>query len=330
MVDQLRRRGFIGLLGGAATWPFALAAQQSNKPVIGFLGSPSAAEWTRFAAAFREGLQETGYADGQNVAIEYRWAEGQYDRLPQLAAELVRQQVAVIFAAGSVAPALAAKAATSTIPIVFANGVDPVQFKLVDSLNRPGGNITGISFLIGDLGAKRLGLLHELLPNVAVVGLLVKSDNPNADAAIGDAREAARSLGLELHPFKAQTAQEIEAIFAMLAGQQVGALLVNADPFFTSQHSHFVQLEARHKVPTVYPAREFVTAGGLMSYGTNIRDAYREAGVYSGKILKGEKPGNLPVVQSTKFEFVINLKTAKALGIEVPPGMSARADEIIE
>jgi putative ABC transport system substrate-binding protein len=290
MMHQLRRRGFIGLLGGAATWPFAASAQQPKRPVIGFLGSPSAAEWVEFAAAFRAGLRETGYVDGQNVTIEYRWAEGQYDRLPQLAAELVREQVALIFAAGSVAPALAAKAATGTIPIVFANGADPVQFNLVNSLNRPGGNITGISFLIGDLGAKRVGLLHELLPKVVAIGLLAKSDNPNADIALRDAREAARALGLELHSFQAQSAQDIETVFATVARQQIGALLVNADPFFTSQHGYFVQLEASHKVPTIYPAREFAAAGGLMSYGTSIRDAYREAGVYSGRSSKGKNP----------------------------------------
>jgi putative ABC transport system substrate-binding protein len=284
----------------------------------------------KYVASFREGLQETGYIEGQNAAIEYRWADGQYDRLPVLAADLVRRQVSVIFAAGSTASALAAKAATPTVPIVFANGVDPVQFGLVPSLNRPGGNITGISFLTGDLGAKRLGLLHELLPGVAVAGLLVKADNPNAESAIRDAGEAARLLGLEFHAFKAQTAQEIDNVYTSLAQQRVGALLVNADPFFTAQHGQFVRLAATHKIPTIYYAREFVDAGGLMSYGTSIQDAYRQAGVYVGKILKGERPADLPVVQSTQFEFVINLKAAKDLGIEVPPGLSARADEVIE
>jgi putative ABC transport system substrate-binding protein len=256
---QVKRREFISLLGAAA-WPLAARAQQSTKPVIGFLGSPSAAEWAPFSAAFRQGLQETGYVEGQNTEMEYRWADGQYDRLPELAADLVRRQVAVIFAAGSVAPALAAKAATTTIPIVFTNGVDPVQFGLVASLNRPAGNITGISFLTGDLGAKRLGLLHELLPKITTVGLLVKSDNPNAESAVQDAREAARSLGLEFHSLTAQTAKDIDTAFASLAENQVGALLVSADPFFTSQHGQFVRLAASQKVPTIYYAREFVIA----------------------------------------------------------------------
>ena len=327
----MKRRDLIRLFGGAATWPLAAHAQQpTGMPVIGFLGTPFAAEWVKFVAAFRQGLQETGYIEGQNAAIEYRWADGQYDRLPGLAADLLRRQVSVIFAAGSAASALAAKAATTTVPIVFANGVDPVQFGLVDSLNRPRGNITGITFLSGDLGAKRLGLLHELLPGIAVVGLLVKADNPNAESAVRDAGEAARLLGLEFHAFKAQTAQEIDTLYTSLAHQRVGALLVNADPFFTSQHGQFVRLAATHKIPTVYYAREFVAAGGLMSYGTSIQDAYRQAGVYAGKILKGERPADLPVVQSTKFEFVINLRAAKDLGIEVPPGLSARADEVIE
>jgi putative ABC transport system substrate-binding protein len=325
----MSRRAFIGVLGGATAWPL-VARAQPQMPVVGFLASPSAAEWAPFAAAFRQGLQETGYVEGQNAVIEYRWADGQYDRLPALAADLLGKQVAVIFAAGSVAPALAAKAVTATIPIVFANGVDPVQFGLVDSLNRPGGNLTGISFLTGDLGGKRLGLLHELLPKVAAVALLVKSDNPNAQSAVQDAREAARLLGLEFHSLKAQTSKDVESAFASLAEKQVSALLISADPFFTSQHAQFVRLAANNKLPTIYYAREFVIAGGLMSYGTNIRDAYRQAGVYTGKILKGEKPADLPVVQSTKFEFVINLNTARALGVEVPPNLSARADEVIE
>jgi ABC-type uncharacterized transport system substrate-binding protein len=328
--NHLKRRDFIRFVAGAVAWPCAARGQPPNKPVIGFLGSPSAAEWVPFTSAFLQGLQETGYLEGQNVAIEYRWANGEYERLPELAADLKLRQVNLILAAGSVAPALAAKAATATIPIVFVNGVDPVHFGLVSSLNRPGGNITGISFLTGDLGAKRLGLVHELLPNISVVGLLVKTDNPNAESALRDMREAARSLGLDLHSFKAQTAQEIDALFARLNTERPGALLVNADPFFTSQYSQFVQLAASHKLPTIYYAREFVAAGGLMSYGTNIRDAYRQAGVYAGKILKGAQAADLPVAQSTKFEFVINLNTAKALGLEVPPGLSARADEIIE
>jgi putative tryptophan/tyrosine transport system substrate-binding protein len=309
---DMRRRKFISLLGGAAAWPLAVCAQQPAMPVIGFLGSPSAAEWTQFTAAFRQGLRETGYVEGQNAAIEYRWAQGQYERLPELAGDLVRRQVAVIFAAGSVAPAVAAKSVTATLPIVFANGVDPVQFGLVASLNRPGANITGVSFLTGDLGAKRLGLLHELLPNVTVIAVLVKSDNPNATSVVRDAQEAARLRGLELHPLRARSAQDIDVAFASLAQRQVGALMVSADPFFTSQADQFAQLAARHKVPTIYHAREFVAAGGLMSYGTSIREAYRQAGVYTGKILKGEKAADLPVLQSTKFELVINQANARA------------------
>jgi putative tryptophan/tyrosine transport system substrate-binding protein len=327
----MRRRDLIaGVAGLAAAWPLAAHAQQPAMPVIGFLGSPSAAEWTQFTAAFRQGLRETGYLEGQNATIEYRWADGQYERLPGLAADLVRRQVAVIFAAGSVAPAVAAKATTATIPIVFANGVDPVQFGLVASLNRPGGNITGVSFLTADLGAKRLGLLHELLPTVTVIAVLVKSDNPNAESVVRDAQEAARLRGLELRPLSARTAQDIDVAFASLAQRQVGALMVSADPFFTSQADQFAQLAARHKIPTIYHAREFVVAGGLMSYSASRREAMRLAGDYAGRILKGAAPADLPVMQSTRFELVINLETAKALGLTIPHTVLLRADEVIE
>lgn len=328
--EILTRREFITLLGAAAIWPFGTRAQQPTKPVIGFLGSASAVEWTQFTAAFRQGLAQTGFLEGQNAAIEYRWADGQYERLPELAADLIRRNVAVILAAGSVAPALAAKGATATTPIIFVNGVDPVQFGLVASLNRPGSNITGVSFLTGDLGAKRLGLLRELVPSVTVVALLVKADNPNAESAVRDVQEAARLLRLAFHPLRAQTATDIDTPFASLAQQQVGALLVSADPFFTSRHDDFARLAARYKIPAIYPAQEFVAVGGLMSYGTSIREAYRQAGLYTGKILKGEKAADLPVVQSTKFDLVINLNTAKALGLTFPPGILAIADEVIE
>jgi len=327
----MRRREFITLLGGAGlAWPFAAHAQSPTMPVIGFLGSPPAAEWAHLVAAFREGLKETGYVEGQNAAIEYRWADGHYDRLPRLVDDLVRRNVAVIFAAGSLAPALAAKAATATIPIVFANGADPVKSGLVASLNRPGGNITGISFLAADLGAKRLGLIHELAPNVAVGAVLINPNNPNAESVARDARESARPIGLQFHVLNASTDQDIDTAFAGLVQQRIGVLLISADPFLLGRRVQLVALAARHAVPAIYFAREFVAAGGLMSYGTNIGAAYRQAGLYTGKILKGAKPADLPVEQSTKFEFVINLKTARTLGLTIPSGVLAIADEVIE
>jgi putative ABC transport system substrate-binding protein len=329
MLD-VRRREFIAFLGGAAAaWPLAARAQQPM-PAVGFLGSSSAAEWLPFVNAFQRGLKEVGYGEGENVTIEYRWADGQYDRLHALAADLVHRRVAVILAAGSPAPALAAKAATATIPIVFALGVDPVQFGLVASLNRPGGNITGVNFLVGHLAEKALGLIHELVPNVAVGGMFVNPNNPNADSVTRDARETARSLGLQLHILNAGTALEIDAAFAGLVEQRIGMLLSAGDPFFMGRRDQVVALAARHAVPAIYFAREFVTAGGLMSYGTSISDAYRRAGVYAGKILKGASPADLPVEQSTRFEFVINLRTARALGVRVPDKLLALADEVIE
>jgi putative ABC transport system substrate-binding protein len=327
----MNRRKFVTLTCGAAVaWPFAARAQQSGMPVIGFLGSPSAEEWAPFVSAFQSGLKETGYVEGENLAIEYRWANGQYDRLPTLALDLVHRGVAVILAAGSPAPALAAKAATATIPIVFANGADPVQFGLVASLNRPGGNVTGVNFLAADLGEKALGLIHELTPSAATAAVIINPNNPNADSITKIASDTARSLALQLNVLKAGTSQEIDTAFTQAVEQQIGAILVAADPFFLGRRDQFVALAAHHRIPTIYYMREFVTAGGLMSYGTSISDAYRRAGVYTGKILKGAKPSDLPVEQSTRFEFVINLNTAKALRVEIPARLLALADEVIE
>jgi putative ABC transport system substrate-binding protein len=327
----MRRREFLkALTGAAALWPPAARAQQTAMPVIGFLGSPSAAEFRHLVTAFSEGLNELGYVEGRNAAIEYRWAEGHYDLLPRLADDLVRRNVALIFAAGSSAPALAAKAATTTIPIVFAHGADPVKLGLVASLNRPGANITGISFLSADLGAKRLGLMQELVPTATVGAVLINPNNPNAESVAKDAQESARALGLQCHVWIASTDQDLNTAFAGLVRQPVGALLVSADPFFLDRRVQLAALAARHAVPAIYFAREFVAAGGLMSYGTSIAAAYRQAGVQAGKILKGAKPADLPVEQSTKFEFVINLTIARALGLDVPPTLLARADEVIE
>jgi putative ABC transport system substrate-binding protein len=330
MALQVRRREFVLAFAGAAAWPREACAQQAAMPVIGFLGSPSAAEWGPFVSAFQRGLKETGYVEGENVAVEYRWADGQYDRLPTLAADLVRRQVAVIFAAGSAAPAIAAKGVTAAIPIVFAHGVDPVQFGLVASLNRPGGNVTGINFLAAGLGEKALGLMHELIPHVTVGGMFVNPNNPNAQSLTRTAQEAARSLGVQVHILNAVTVAEIDTTFASLREQRIGMLASGADPFFLGRREQFVALAARHAVPAIYFAREFVAAGGLMSYGTSISDAYRRGGIYTGKILKGAKPADLPVEQSTRFEFVINLKTAKALGVNIPDKLLALADEVIE
>jgi ABC-type uncharacterized transport system substrate-binding protein len=326
---MIKRREFVTLLGGAAAWPLAAGAQQPAMPVIGFVsgGSPDAP----LAAAFRKGLNEAGYVESQNVTVEYHWLEGQFDRLPALMADLVRRRVAVIATPAGIYAAQAAKAATTTIPIVFGVGEDPVRLGLVASLARPGGNLTGINFFITELAAKRLALLHELVPKAVRIAVLVNPANaPAIETALRDIPEAARALGLQIQFLKASTRSEIEAAFTTLVRDRADALFVAPDIFFVSRRVQFATLAARYGIPAAYPAREVVEAGGLMSYGTDRVDMYRQVGAYTGQILKGAKPADLPVLQSTKFEFVINMQTARALGIEVPNSMQLLADEVIE
>jgi putative tryptophan/tyrosine transport system substrate-binding protein len=328
---MMKRRDFITLLGGAAaTWPLAAHAQQAAMPVIGYLDPRSPDAISERLRAFRQGLQETGYVVGENVAIEYRWAENQVDRLPMLAADLVRRQVAVITPAGT--PSIfAAKAATSTIPIVFMTGDDPVGIGLVSSLARPGGNLTGIGFLTTELAAKRLGLLRELLPKAARVAILVNPDSAaQTEATLREVEPAARTMGLQVQVFKANTSREIGAAFESMERDRPDALFVAPGPFFTARRVQLALLTTRHVVPAIYVGREFAEAGGLMSYGANIADAWRQAGVYTGRILKGTRPADLPVVQASKFELVINAEAARILGLEVPATLLARADEVIE
>jgi putative ABC transport system substrate-binding protein len=326
----VRRREFITLMGASmAAWPRAARTQQPAMPVIGFLLGASPEAYTSRITAFRQGLKEAGYVEGHNVAIEYRWAEGHYDRLPALAADLVRRQVAEIVTVGTPA-ALAAKAASSTIPIVILVGIDPVQLDLVASLNRPGGNVTGLAGLTLEVEAKRLEVLHELLRTSAAVALLVNPNNPVTEPETKGMRDAARSLGLQLHVLDASTEVEIDAAFEKLIELRAGGLVVSVDAFLTSQRAQIVALAARHAVPAIYGVREFAAAGGLMSYGTDIAGAYRQVGTYAGKILKGTKPADVPVQQVARVEFVINLKTAKTLGLTFPITLLGRADEVIE
>jgi putative ABC transport system substrate-binding protein len=327
----MRRREFIVLIGGAAVaWPLHAHAQQPTIPVIGFLHTATPDSYAPMTVAFRQGLSEAGYVEGRNVAVEYRWAENQRDRLRALAADLVSRQVVVIFAGGNLEASLVAKAATSTIPIVFANGSDPVADGLVASLNRPGGNVTGATFLITTLGQKKLELLHEVVPKAAVIAVLLNPDVFTSGTQLKDVQAAGRALGLQVHVLHASTERELDSAFASLTQLRAEALVVGADAFFNSRRDELVALAARHSIPTVYPWREAAAAGGLMSYGTSFADAYRQAGIYTGRILRGEKPADLPVQQSTKVELVINLKTAKTLGLTFPIPLLGRADEVIE
>ena len=327
----MKRREFIRLLGGAAAaWPGVAQGQQPMLPVIGYLHSRSPETEGSSLTGFRQGLREAGYVEGQNVAIEYRWAAGQFSKLPELAADLVRRRVTVLAALGGNNSTLAAKSATTSIPIVFVSGADPVRTGIVTSLNRPGGNITGISFFVAELAAKGLGLLRELVPAANVVGLIINPNSPESRGLANDVETSTRPLGLKLVIVNASTEGELHAGFLALVEQRAGSVIVSGDPFFGGQIEQIVGLAAQHRIPAVYYRREFAAAGGLMSYGTSIADAYRQAGIYTGRILRGDKPGDLPVMQSVKFELVINLKAAKALGLSVPNSMQMLADEVIE
>jgi putative ABC transport system substrate-binding protein len=327
----MRRREFVKIVvGSAITLPLPSYAQQAAMPVVGFINAASAENFKRQVAAFLEGLAQNGYIDGEKVKVEYRWAEGRYDQMPAMIAELLGHQAAVISVTGSTAAVQAAMAATRTIPIVFVIGGDPVKFGLVASLNRPGGNITGVSFLVNLLVAKQLDLLHELIPSGTNLGFLVNPNNPNAESDANNARLAADALGRKVIVVKARTKEELDGAFAQLTQERANALLISADPLFSGSREQLAALAASHALPTMFNSREFALAGGLLSYGPDQADAYREAGIYVGRILGGEKPSDLPVVQPTKFELFINIKTARSLGLNIPPLLLARADEVIE
>ena len=326
----MRRRKFFGVMGGAVVWPVVARAQRPAMPIIGFLSSESPSQFGDMVGAFRQGLNELGFVEHRNVGIEYRWAEGQYDRLPALAAELVGQRVSLIAATGGTLAAHAVKGATTSIPIVFVSGDDPVRTGIVDRLNRPGGNITGVMIMTTMLAAKRLEVLRDLLPKATNIGVLFNPANRTAADQVKDIQAAASTLGQTLKIVEATTEREIESSFATLAAQRIDALIVGTDPFFNSRRQQIVALAARYAMPANYALREYATAGGLISYGSRRSEAYRQAGIYTGQILKGEKPADMPVLQPTILELVINLKTAKALGLTVPPTLISRADEVIE
>jgi putative ABC transport system substrate-binding protein len=325
----MRRREFIAVVGAAAVWPLAARAQQRTMPVIGFLSSRAPGESADLLAAFRKGLRQMDFVEGQNVVIAFRWAEGHYDRLPVLASELVDLRVTVLAAPGGSPAALAAKRATATIPIVFLAS-DPVVLGLVSSLNRPGANVTGISNSITEVAGKALGLLKQMVPAAGTIGYLTNPHTPSTKSFLTEARAAARTLGIQLYELSASTTAELDQAFASLAQQHIGALAVMADPFFDGQRDRIIELSTRSRIAGCYPWREYVLAGGLMSYGTSLADSYRQVGIYTGRILRGESPSKLPVMEPTKFEFVLNLKTAKALGLTIPPGLLSIADEVVE
>ena len=329
MASHIGRRKFLATLGGAAAWPLAARAQQAAVPVIGFLYGASPDPVARRLRAFRQGLKDSGYVEGENVAIEYRWAESQFDRLAEMVADLIRRQVTVIAALNTVA-AVAAKAASTTIPIVFSSGEDPVRLGLVASLARPGGNATGINNFIGEVTAKRLGLLHELVPTANRVGVLVNPADVLTETALRDVQPAARAIGLQIQVVNASTSGEIDAAFAAFVREQVDALFIGPGGVFSNRRVHIANQAMRHGIPATYSQREFPEIGGLMSYGTNLTDSWRHVGIYAGRVLKGAKPADLPVVQSTKLELVINAQTARLLGLTIPPGVLAIADEVIE